>query len=557
MGGARHDYAEGCHNARPHAAPKEVTFVTFDVYGTLIDWETGVYDAFSKEAERDGFTISRDELDPALPRDPAGDQGRLLRALRRGAAPHRRARSRASSAGRSSPRARASCPTRSALAAVQGDQHAARALRARSSRRPDLEHRRQAARPDPPPLHGATSTSWSPPSRSAPTSPTPRTSRSASAASAPRRAGSTSASSYYHDVEPCLKAKVPVIWVNRNKEQLEPGAEEADGRGQDAARGGEAARRRLSGARASASTPTSSSPVRGSSRRTLHARRARATRRSASTRPCSPTSWRSCRRCAEQAGFAVVGLLATHADWDHLLGRYAFPEAPLGCGGDDRGAAAPAQPGEAQRELRDFDDEHYVERPAPLALRALQALPVPGHCGVGDARARAAPGRRPHGRRHGDLGPVGARARLRRLPLAGRDPDAQRRAARRGAYLATLARLEPLVEQADHVVPGHGAPLDGARAAAILREDRAYLEALLERGAAAQLPLARRIGGPAADPRRERRRGWPDARSSRPSCARSPRRSSRRRSSGSRPTRPSSAAHAAALRGRAPRGRRR
>ena len=28
---------------------------------------------------------------------------------------------------------------------------------------------------------------------------------------------------------------------------------------------------------------------------------------------------------AEQAGFTVVGLLATHADWDHLLGRYAFP----------------------------------------------------------------------------------------------------------------------------------------------------------------------------------------------------------------------------------------
>jgi 2-haloacid dehalogenase len=29
------------------------------------------------------------------------------------------------------------------------------------------------------------------------------------------------ASSYYYDVEPCLKAKVPVIWVNRNKEQLD------------------------------------------------------------------------------------------------------------------------------------------------------------------------------------------------------------------------------------------------------------------------------------------------------------------------------------------------
>ena len=29
-------------------------------------------------------------------------------------------------------------------------------------------------------------------------------------------------SSYYYDVEPCLAAKVPVIWVNRSKETLEP-----------------------------------------------------------------------------------------------------------------------------------------------------------------------------------------------------------------------------------------------------------------------------------------------------------------------------------------------
>jgi glyoxylase-like metal-dependent hydrolase (beta-lactamase superfamily II) len=60
------------------------------------------------------------------------------------------------------------------------------------------------------------------------------------------------------------------------------------------------------------------------------------------------------------------------------------------------------------------------------------------------------------------------------------------------AYLATLNRLETLVEEADHVVPGHGGPIDGTRAAAILREDRAYVEALLEHGAKAKLPLARR-----------------------------------------------------------------
>ena len=44
--------------------PKDVTFVTFDVYGTLIDWETGRLRRVQKEAERDGFAIERDELIP-------------------------------------------------------------------------------------------------------------------------------------------------------------------------------------------------------------------------------------------------------------------------------------------------------------------------------------------------------------------------------------------------------------------------------------------------------------------------------------------------------------
>ena len=42
--------------------PKEVRFVTFDCYGTLIDWESGAYDAFQKEADRDGFTVDRNQL---------------------------------------------------------------------------------------------------------------------------------------------------------------------------------------------------------------------------------------------------------------------------------------------------------------------------------------------------------------------------------------------------------------------------------------------------------------------------------------------------------------
>ena len=69
-------------------------------------------------------------------------------------------------------------------------------------------------------------------------------------------------------------------------------------------------------------------------------------------------------------------------------------------------------------------------------------------------------------------------------------------AARLGERLhRDAARLEPLVEEAEHVVPGHGAPMDGTRAAAILREDRTYLEALLADGEKAKLPIARNNGG--------------------------------------------------------------
>jgi glyoxylase-like metal-dependent hydrolase (beta-lactamase superfamily II) len=191
---------------------------------------------------------------------------------------------------------------------------------------------------------------------------------------------------------------------------------------------------------------------------------------------------------AEQAGFPVVGVLATHADWDHLLARYAFPEAPLGCA-ETTAARLIGRPGEAQRELRDFDEEMYVERPSPLSLPGAQTLPVPGHCGIGERELELHPadGHTEDGMAvwipwtrvlvAGDyLSPV-------EIPMIGGSAR---------AYVATLNRLEPLVEQADHVVPGHGTPLDGVRAAAILREDRSYVEALLDHREAAKLPLARR-----------------------------------------------------------------
>jgi hydroxyacylglutathione hydrolase len=193
---------------------------------------------------------------------------------------------------------------------------------------------------------------------------------------------------------------------------------------------------------------------------------------------------------AEQAGFSVVGLLATHADWDHVLGRYAFPEAPLGCA-ETTAARLVSEPGNAQRKMREFDEEFYVERPRPLSLPSAQRLPVPGKLEVGDRELELQPAEG-----HTEDG-MAVWVPWARVLVCGdylspvEIPMLQGKGTI-SAYLATLARLEPLVEEAEHVVPGHGGPIDGTRAAAILREDRAYLEALLSDGEAAQLPLARR-----------------------------------------------------------------
>ncbi len=85
-----------------------------------------------------------------------------------------------------------------------------------------------------------------------------------------------------------------------------------------------------------------------------------------------------------QAGFEPTALLATHADFDHLLGRLAFPDLTVGVA-ESTAERIQRAPGAVQRELREADAEHYVERPRPLSLGQVQALPVPGHLEIGDA----------------------------------------------------------------------------------------------------------------------------------------------------------------------------
>lgn len=184
-----------------------------------------------------------------------------------------------------------------------------------------------------------------------------------------------------------------------------------------------------------------------------------------------------------QASFPFSGLLVTHADWDHLLGRLAFPDAALGVS-ETTAARLTGAPGEAQRGMKDFDERNYVKRERPLTLGQVQALPVPGHLDIGSASLELHPtgGHTEDGMAvwigWAKVLVVGDHLSPAEIPMI--SPGGSR-----GEYVATLERLAPLVEQADHVVPGHGEVLDGARAMAILREDLKYLEDWT-------LPLARR-----------------------------------------------------------------
>jgi glyoxylase-like metal-dependent hydrolase (beta-lactamase superfamily II) len=179
------------------------------------------------------------------------------------------------------------------------------------------------------------------------------------------------------------------------------------------------------------------------------------------------------------AGFEPDALLATHADFDHLLGRLAFPGLALGLG-EPSVQRLHQEPGAAQRALRDQDEELYVERPAPLALGQVQTLPVPGSVELGPeelelhpAEGHTADGLAVMARWCGVLC-VGDYLSGVEIPMISPGGSLD-------AYRATLARLAPLVEAADTIVPGHGAPSTRETALHILDEDVDYLDAL-ERG---------------------------------------------------------------------------
>ena len=188
-----------------------------------------------------------------------------------------------------------------------------------------------------------------------------------------------------------------------------------------------------------------------------------------------------------QMGWGLSGLLATHADFDHLLARLVFPDAPLGVA-ETTAARLRAEPGVAARRLRELDEDDYVQRPRPLSLGNVQALPVPGRLDVGDQVLELLPA---DGHTHDGMAIwIGwAKVLVAGDYLSPLELPWLSEQGSRSAYLATLGRLKPFVEQAEWVVPGHGAPIDGVRALALMREDVAYLQGLPDE---APLPLARR-----------------------------------------------------------------
>jgi 2-haloacid dehalogenase/putative hydrolase of the HAD superfamily len=207
--------------------PTKPTFVTFDVYGTLIDSDTGIYEAFSKEAERDGYTISRDELVNLFKETQkeikGGSYELYAEVLRRTAVQISKQLGWPLEPSRSGflPESVKRWPpfkeTNTQLERFKKkfdiglianvDDKLLGETRRHFKVDFDLVVTAQQVRsykPDP-----------------------------AHFTECERRVGGKKgwvhvAASYYHDVEPCLKKKVPVIWVNRTKQTLEAGQKKPD-----------------------------------------------------------------------------------------------------------------------------------------------------------------------------------------------------------------------------------------------------------------------------------------------------------------------------------------
>ena len=471
------------------ALPSNVTFVTFDVYGTLIDWETGIADAFEKEASRDGFTIDRDEvitLFLEISREiESGSYELYAEVLRRTAIEIAKRigwdlePSRSGFLPDSVQRWRPFKETNAQLAKFKKSYDVGLIS----------QHRRQAARSDAP-AHPARLR----PRRHRPAGPLLQAGPGAlQGVRAPHRR--------QEGLGPRRLVALPrrrAVPEGEDPGRLgQPAQGDAGARRQEADRRGQDARARRSSS--SAAGEGLRAPAPGRARRhqpdladDVHRRCAAGDEAFVVDSPVLPDELDVLPAIA-RAGRLPVLRAAGHARrLGPPAGPLRVPRRVAGLRGDDRGAAdgrARRRPARAARVRR---------RPLRRARRAALARPGRGPAGARQARARR------RGESSSCTRPTGTPPTAWRSGCRGRGvlvcgdylspveiPWLSRRAARATPTWRRCARLRAAGRQAEWVVPGHGEALDGARATAILREDRAYLEALGGPDEAA-LPLARR-----------------------------------------------------------------
>ena len=325
------------------------------------------------------------------------------------------------------------------------------------------------------------------------------------------------AASHYHDVVPCVKAARAGDLGQPQQRDARLLAEEADGRGAATSKR----------PRSCSASPRRSARVRAVS---LHPRRDRRHERAAAGQLRDRPRRRlrearlrlrsgdvvrdrlagAARRARRAAGAARAGAASRRraACWPRTATgitcsarspfqacRWAVRRAPRsGCR---------AHPARLSASCAASTKSSTIERPRPLALGAVQALPVPGRCEIGDAELELHPA---DGHTLDGMAISIPWARMlvaRRLPLTGRDPDAQRR--QHDRCLPGDARAPAPAARARRARrPRSRAVMDGARAEIVLDEDVAYLTDLRERGADAELPAGRRSRRAASDSSRER-----------------------------------------------------
>ena len=171
---------------------------------------------------------------------------------------------------------------------------------------------------------------------------------------------------------------------------------------------------------------------------------------------------------ADELGARVVAILATHADWDHVCGIAAFPDAEAAMG---EGSAARVESGGSWDRIQRAASEYGLDVAGPPRVDrrleagrahrvgpfAVETLALPGHTADGVA----------YRIRELDLLAVGDHLSTVEFPFVSSP----------ASYRGTLAALIDLLrhDPPARVVAGHGPEHDAAEALAVAEADLDYL----------------------------------------------------------------------------------